>query len=115
MGGDRQVLQMIDGLNQVGRDGCVVTPYHEPDVFQNATEIGAVKDSRDVRTGIADAGKSIDDDFRVVDARLGRLDECERGGRDGPVNGLHGYLPLGRDAPYWKDKLVSLCGVAQSP
>src|SRR5262245_596534 len=93
MGGDRQVLQMIDGLNQVGRDGCVVTPYHEPDGFQNATEIGAVKDSRDVPTGIADAGKSIDDDFRVVDARLGRLDDYKRCCCDGPMNGLHDYLP----------------------
>src|SRR5262249_32638894 len=88
----------------VAEEDRVATPGHEADVLCHTTEVRAVKDGRYVCQGsiIAHAGKSIDNHFRVVHPGRSqrRLNECERGGCDDPMSGLHDYLPpcAGRNA-----------------
>src|SRR5262249_2259761 len=83
----------------VARDITNLGSGHKPDVLRCTTEIRAMEDRRDPCVTIAPivphTGETIDDDFGIIDSSPCRrcLDECERGGCDDPMNGLHDYLP----------------------
>src|SRR5262245_329699 len=107
-------LEVADGQSSIAQDRTIVSSRHKPDGLGCATEIGAVKDRRDPgvtrTTKVAHAGETIDDHFWIVDPSRCRLDECERGGCDDPVNGLHDYPLLREATPPPSHHLMRRCG-----
>src|SRR5262245_64927220 len=97
MSGERMGVKVGYVERDVGEENSVCLPCDKPDVFCQSTEVPADECRRHPHgcsTAIIwHAGKTIDDDFWIVDARLNGLSACKRGGCDGPVNGLHGFLP----------------------
>src|SRR3954464_14030357 len=100
----RDSLKVGEAERSVVQKAASGTPRYPPDVFLHATEVRAVKDRRHPDESqapvIAHAGEAIDDDFGVSRCGVGqrRLDECERGGCDDPMNDLHDYVPPWRRA-----------------
>src|SRR5262249_55128291 len=88
---------MRNGHSHIRQELSDAVACHETQRFVHATEIRAVKCGRypgiGAAAGIAHAGETIADNFGIGGRCVRGLDECERGGCDGPTNSLHDCLP----------------------
>src|SRR5262249_22504061 len=91
-----QSYQVTDSESDIRHQASIKTSCHHVKRLSCPTEVRTVKDRylTGIDVVIAHAGETIDDDFGVIDPGRCRLNECERGGCDHPMSGLHDRPPF---------------------